>query len=326
MLAVSKSPPIFTHSPRQHPNLIIGALHLLCWMVFHPTAFRNYLTSNNSKLTPKSSLSLLLRQGCWRDGKNFKFLLQSLVILPLLGALFVAAIELLVGVPFLRVAFGVAFGTVGGMAFGVAFGMAFDVAFAVAYGVAFAVAYGVAGGVVSAVGGGMTYGVSVCAVVGAVAGVAFGVARGAARGVAISVVRGIACSVAIGVVVGVVGGAAEGVTFGGGYAVPYGVGYGVAFGATVGVGVLIHHWLPYLLYPILQISNYLLFRLDASAGKKRRLWLRWHSVGWYEWEYLPLYGLDKHLILATELSPELGAEAISFVSTTKQQWAAKPSL
>ena len=34
---------IYSHTPEQHPNLILGSLQLLFWMFFLPKAFKNHL-------------------------------------------------------------------------------------------------------------------------------------------------------------------------------------------------------------------------------------------------------------------------------------------
>ncbi|MEH2433951.1 MAG: hypothetical protein V7K25_06810 [Nostoc sp.] len=36
-------PNAYTNAPQQHPNLILGSLQLLFWLVFRPSAWRNHL-------------------------------------------------------------------------------------------------------------------------------------------------------------------------------------------------------------------------------------------------------------------------------------------
>jgi hypothetical protein len=312
-LSLMSSPlPIFTDSPRQHPNLIIGALHLLAWMVFHPKAFRNYLTTLDSELEAGSSWLFFLKKGRWRRGKNIRFFLQSQIILPILSLVIIGGGNLLMGFPFSRVADGVALSVALSIALSVALGSVLSVALGSVLGVAFGIALGIADGVAMSVTGG------------AALDVAVGGAGGAALDVAMSVTGGTALGVAVGVAFGVVTG------------VPFGIAGGVAFGIGVSVmdlsiiggvatfvGCTIHHWLPYIIYPLIQGWNNILYRLDRRPHKRQIMFIRWHSVGWYEWEHLPLTGLDQHLLLATEINRDLGLEAINYVSNTKQQWAAR---
>ena len=319
---MSSPPPIFTDTPRQHPNLIIGALHLLVWMVFHPTAFRNHLTTLDPELKVNSLSLFFLSKGRWRRSKNIRFFLQSQIILPILGAVIVGCGNLLMGVPLGRVvgdvAFGVAggvvggvtFGVVGGVAYGLVFGVAFSLVFSLVFGVAFSLVFGMAGGVALGLDGGIALGV--------VGGMAGGVALGVVFGVAFSLVFGVAGGVALGLDGGMALGVALGLN-----GVALGVAYGMALGVAYGVGLTIHNWLPYLIYPSIHAWNNLLYRLDKFPHKRQRMFLRWHSVGWYEWEHLPFTRFDRHLLLATEINPTLGIEAIDYVSTTKQKWAAQ---
>jgi hypothetical protein len=249
-------PPIFTKTPIQHPSLILGALHLLCWIVFHPAAFQHYLVTLNPELKTDSSLIYFFQQRGWRKASNLKFLIQSLMILPILGTLFIASVNLLLGVSFLKVLVIAAFGLVFGIAFGLVLGIVFGLA------------------------------------AGLIAGVAFPVA------VAIPIVVAFCIT-------------------------GMKVNMDIALVVTVVAGILLYHSLPFLLYLALQSWNSLLYYLEQSQVKGHRLWLRWHSVGWCEWESSPLTDLDQHLLLATKIDPQLGLEAINFVSTTKQQWAAQ---
>jgi hypothetical protein len=285
--------PIFTDSPRQHPNLIIGALHLLAWMVFHPKAFRNYLTTLDSELEAGSSWLFFLKKGRWRRGKNIRFFLQSQIILPILSLVIIGGGNLLMGVPFSRVALSVALS----VALGIAFGAAICVTFGIVCGVALSVAL--------SVGFGVGFGVAGDAVGSAAISVGFGVGW--------DVVTGAPLGIVVGVVCGVIGGLQFGLELG-----LVGI---VANGVALFVGCTIHKWLPYIIYPLIQGWNNILYRLDRRPHKRQRMFIRWHSVGWYEWEHLPLTGLDQHLLLATEINRDLGLEAINYVSNTKQQWA-----
>ncbi len=88
-------------------------------------------------------------------------------------------------------------------------------------------------------------------------------------------------------------------------------------------GVSLAWWRPPLLYPLLAAWNLSLFRLDQRRAEGKTSWLRWHSAFWDEWQYLPLAGLDEHLLLIMERSPAEGQAALAYLSTGRQRWAAQ---
>jgi hypothetical protein len=98
---------------------------------------------------------------------------------------------------------------------------------------------------------------------------------------------------------------------------------GVVVGVAVGVAVTINSWSPVLLYPLLRLGNFLLYRLDESRISNKRYFLRWHSAFWYEWQHLPLKGLDKHVLLVLDRNSDEGKAALNYLSTSRQRWAAQ---
>jgi hypothetical protein len=306
---MSSPPPIFTDTPRQHPNLIIGALHILAWIIFHPKAFRHHLTTLDPELEADSSWLFFLRKGRWRRGENIRFFLQSQIILPILGAVIIGCGHLLVGllfeIPIDYVAEGIAGGVAGGLAFGVAIGVLFGVTIGVLFGVTYCVVYClIFGWFVGAVFV-VAFIVSGCVLFGVVFGVLLGILFGVAASVPKNITFGVWYCVGAGLMGGLVG--------------------GLVGGLSVIIGKTIHKWLilSFFIYPPIQVWNLLLYRLDQLSRKHQRIFLRWHSVGWCEWERLPITRLDRHLLLATKINPTLGIEAINYVSTTRQQSAAQ---
>jgi hypothetical protein len=178
-------PNAYTNAPQQHPNLILGSLQLLFWLVFRPSAWRNHVQHIDHILNTDPSLIILLRQGRWRNPSLWRFLIQGYFILPILANLLLGLVLWMLGEPIANIAFRVAVGVAFGVAVSVAVGVAFGVAVGVAggVGVAFRVAFGVAGDVA----------------LGVVGGVAGGVAGGVTLGVAVGVARGVAAGVAAGV-------------------------------------------------------------------------------------------------------------------------------
>ncbi|NTU84066.1 MAG: ATP-binding protein, partial [Chloroflexales bacterium] len=117
-----------------------------------------------------------------------------------------------------------------------------------------------------------------------------------------------------------------------------GVGYGVSLviigghpvwpilplsiGSTI-AGLSLYAWLPLLLYPLeAGWSLMLLWRDERRAAGQPSL-LRWHSAFWDEHQYLPLAGLDAHLVRVAERDPQAGQAAIERLSLSWQRWAAR---
>jgi hypothetical protein len=123
----------YTDAPEQHPNLILGSLQLLWWMIFHPSALRNHLTRIDPELKPDSSLLILIRKKRWRNLGLWRLLIQGNLILPVLVGLLPGLVLWGLGVPPLRLAWGVALGVALGVASGKALGVAFFVAFVLAF-------------------------------------------------------------------------------------------------------------------------------------------------------------------------------------------------
>jgi len=280
---------IYTDSPPQHPNLILGSLQILFWLVFHPSAWRNHIKSIDPLLDRNNSLIIVFRQVRWQNPAIWKLLLQGYIILPIMAYLILGLILFLFGVPISIILTRVAYGVVGGVAYGV-FSMAvgvFSVAFSMAVGVAFSVAVSVVFG--------MAYGVAVGVAIGVAVGVAFGVVNG----VAVSVVFGMAVSVAVGMA------------------------NSVAYGMAVGVGLTINSWRPIISLPLLILWNFLLYRLDKMRNARSLCLLRFHSAFWDEWQKLNLLNLDNYLLFIIESNPVEGKATLEYLSTSKQRWAAQ---
>ncbi|MFN6562560.1 MAG: AAA family ATPase [Nostoc sp. ChiSLP01] len=325
----------YTDAPQQHPNLILGSLQLLFWLVFHPSAWRNHLQCIDPDSNWGSSLIILLMQ--WRNLALWRLLIQGYLILPILANLVlwtlgdpIANIVFRMGLGVVigmagNVAMGVAVGMVIGVAANVAMGMGLGVAIGVVFGVMFSVVFGVAIGLPRGVKLGIRLGLAYGLAFGLAVGVAGGVAGGLAVGIAICVAIGIAADVEVGVgfgvVVGVIGGVARGVAEG--VAGGIDIAFGVVFGMAAGVGVTINSWLPVLSFPFLTLWNYLLYRLDKRRNGKSPCLLRFHSAFWDEWQRLHLRNLDNHLFFVIVHNPVEGKAALEYLSTSPQRWAAQ---
>jgi hypothetical protein len=100
------------------------------------------------------------------------------------------------------------------------------------------------------------------------------------------------------------------------------------------LGLTWHRWQAILLYPVVSAWNLLVYRAEQrrlnqiqkkesrQTGLKHSLF-RWHSVCWDERQHLPLYGLEDYLVTVSERYPTEGQATITYVSTTRQRWAAQ---
>lgn len=82
-------------------------------------------------------------------------------------------------------------------------------------------------------------------------------------------------------------------------------------------------WQHLLLYPLLTGWNLFLYQRDKGRAAEPPSLLRFHSAFWDEFQFLPLPGLDAHLILVAERTPQEAQRAINYLATTRQRWAAK---
>jgi hypothetical protein len=341
-------PNAYTNAPQQHPNLILGSLQLLFWLVFRPSAWRNHLKRIDPALDSESSLIILLRQGRWRNPNVWRFFIQGYFILPILTNLLLGLVLLALGKPIAHIAFhmvcSVAGSVVGGLVFGVAGGMAFGLVFGLAVGVAVALAVDLA---VSLVGG-----MAISVARGMVLGMAFGLAVGLAVGVAGNVTKDVEFGLAVGFPVGTLFGIAGGITQAGGLAFSFairltegvaqdlvgGVAVGVALGIVVAslfsaagvqvaglafglgasVGITINSWRPVVSSPFLTVWNYLLYKLEKRRNAISPCLLRYNSAFWDELQPSNPRNLEQHLLFVIEHNPVEGQAALKYLSASTQ--------
>jgi hypothetical protein len=94
-------------------------------------------------------------------------------------------------------------------------------------------------------------------------------------------------------------------------------------GVCVCLGLTLAWWRPMVLYPFVTAWNALLYRADEQRAGDRPSLLRWHSAFWDELQFLPLVGLDAHLVLVAERNPADGQAALTYLATSRQRWAAQ---
>lgn len=82
-------------------------------------------------------------------------------------------------------------------------------------------------------------------------------------------------------------------------------------------------WRAPLLYPFQAAWNLVLYQIDLRRAARQQSLLRWNAAFWDEFQPLPLTGLDDHLLLMLERSPDEGQAALAYLSASRQRWAAQ---
>ncbi|NEU75229.1 ATP-binding protein [Hassallia byssoidea VB512170] len=132
---------VYTHAPEQHPNLLLGSLQLLFWIVFRPSVWRNHLKRIDPALDPESQ--------SWNRVKRRNFdlwvlLLQGYLILPLLLNLSLNLLLLILGKSTEKFIFNVFFGTLISLVVGVYFGVSVNLACGLFISIIESIAFGIA--------------------------------------------------------------------------------------------------------------------------------------------------------------------------------------
>src|SRR6056297_971270 len=81
----------YTNATQQHPNLILGSVQLLFWLLFRPEAWLNHLKRIDPTLDSKSSLITVIKKGGWR------LIIQGNIILPILANLILGLVLCMLG-------------------------------------------------------------------------------------------------------------------------------------------------------------------------------------------------------------------------------------
>lgn len=160
----------YTDAPRQHPNLILGGLQLIFWLVFHPSAWAFFLAHVDPSLSPSFTLADLKGRQ-WGAPALGRLLIQAYLVLPLLVGLPIALIFWIQAEPL------------------------DPSAVFVAHVVAIALTLGLMVGAVIGVGAGVVAGVAV--------GLAYGIINSATSGLFQSIASPTAISIAVGVAGGI---------------------------------------------------------------------------------------------------------------------------
>lgn len=171
------------------------------------------------------------------------------------------------------------------------------------------------------------------ALVGLVIGLAAGLGYSASRGCSVvewsdSLGLGFGLTLLLGLLVGVifelVGGAIALDIL---HFVP-GSAIGISFGLAFNLGLSVNLWRPLLTYPLFlpwQLLLYALdqYRLNPRQPNSKTSCLRWHPAFWDELQYLPLWGLKRHLTYVRRCNPRQSRTLQKRLRHTYQAWATR---
>jgi hypothetical protein len=76
----------YTDEPALQRNLILGSLHLVFWLYFHPSAWRHYVNRLDPTLSETFALTQLNRSH-WRNPRLLRLLAQGYGVWPVLAGL-----------------------------------------------------------------------------------------------------------------------------------------------------------------------------------------------------------------------------------------------
>lgn len=96
--ATRNLPNAYTDAPELHPNLILGSLHLVGWLFFHPTAWRNHVARVDPTLSPDFAV-IELNRAQWRNPAVRRLVFQGSVFWALLLGLLVGIGQWITGQP-----------------------------------------------------------------------------------------------------------------------------------------------------------------------------------------------------------------------------------
>ncbi|MBV6623912.1 MAG: hypothetical protein KI793_13415 [Rivularia sp. (in: Bacteria)] len=306
---------IYTHTPQQHPNLILGSLQLVLWMFFHPQAFRNHLKSIHPSFTANISfITVLQKLDIFKISAMWKFILQGLLILPLLLTVLSIAIIILLLV------------SISNMSLGEAISL-FLICFS--YAILLALTLGISLGLIYSIARGITVTTTVAVVVSIAIVIFYAVYIG--DGATVGDNYHVAVALAYGLGLGIAAAVATKIAYGLSIALAYSLALfivgestlGLVGGIAVAMVITIHYWRPVVFHPLLIIWNFLLYRFESRKNIKKISLLRFHPAVWDEFSYIPFHGLDRHLSLVIKHNPDEGKAALQYLSTTRQSWAAK---
>ncbi|MGB3615405.1 MAG: hypothetical protein WBA10_16550, partial [Elainellaceae cyanobacterium] len=263
----------YTHSPEQHPNLILGSFQLLFWLVFLPSAWENHIQRLDSDLSKDFSLFRVFTHEQLRKKQVWRFAAEGFVLIPILNSMLVGMFSASAGNSLKTVVVHIFFSLFYSSLFGTMFGLFAGVTFGITFSTVFNATFAVAGVVVT--GEIISSTISLALVI------------GTGIGLWLAIISGVQIKK-----IGVFAGIAFGVILSGGNTA-----VGVAGGIATGIGSWMNWWRPAIMSISLIPWHILLYRIDKIRAGKFLSVLHRHIAFWDEWQHLPIRGLDKHLLL-----------------------------
>jgi hypothetical protein len=295
----------YTNSPSQHPNILWGSLQLFFWLIFRPTAWENHIKRLDSSLDKDFSMWQFFSHQRWRKKQFWQLVFQTSVLLIILLNLIFGVIHLFFCASWKSVILSIVISVVFGIEVSIVVGMAVSIAFGMMAGVAVSL-------------------MANFSVVSAVSGEAFDFAVGIfismTFGMAVGTTVGVRISIAISVLLGA--GLAVGSSFFYGN-ITIGVSHGLILSVPFAIGSSINYWRPVVMAILLTPWHVLLYYIDVQKIDDFSSLLPKHISFWDEWHYLPIWGLDKHLLLVLDRNLLEGQAALNYLATSRQRWAAQ---
>jgi hypothetical protein len=296
----------YTNSPLQQPNILLGSLQLLFWLVFRPTAWKNHIEHLDPSLDQNFSLWKLFHQQRWKKQQLSLFVFQVFIILPIFCSLVTGLISLSLGVPCSRVVAGLIYGMTGGTVVGVVYALANGMAYSAAFCAAGGATLGIVFTMYTTLGGPML-GLAFGAAVGILVGKIDRTTNGRAFGDSFDMVFSIMSSISVFLLL----------------TATVNTAFGLKVFFSFAIGLSINLWRPTIMAALLIPWHNVLYRVDKQKVEFSSSLLPTNLAFWDEWQYLPIWGLDKHLLLVLEKNPIEGQAALNYLSTSRQRWAAQ---
>jgi hypothetical protein len=329
----------YTNSPLQSPNLFLGSLQLLFWLVFRPSAWENHIQHLDPSLKKNFSLFTVFNSQRWQQKKIQQFLFQALIILPILSSLVAGAypifiLELSASSMLYRMIFGVVFFTVGSSTLGMVFG--------ILGGISGSLTLGITSYTLIAILKIWTFNISTEILKYMMVGISFGISLGLSFGIVSEIkirtlkrLLFLTVFIVVGIFIANVG-----------YITVYQPSEGgisgvkilelnprfrpgevserfSAFSMTFCLGLLVNWLRPTFMTILLTPWHFILYTIDKNQTNNSFSLLSKHIAFWDEWQYLPIWGLEKHLLLILDKNPIEGQAALNYLSTSRQRWAAQ---
>jgi hypothetical protein len=303
----------YTNQLSQHPNLFVGSLQLLFWFTLQPSVWNNQIQYLDPSLDKGLFLIKFFRHKLWKQRKIRRFLLQVLLLLPILsGLLIIGGSWLLFNAPisWQRILVGIVialpFANVLGALLGLSSSMLFTrmvvylgflalffkLILSFSHNLVFIASMMIA-----------VIGMSLSLAIKAINTTNSSNHRTLER---LNLLAGIGLSLTVIIL----------------FSQSSGLLFGIIMSIACFSGYALGIWRSRVTVILLAPWHMLIYWIDQYQGRVNSL-LPKHLAFWDEFQYLPIWGLEKHLLLILEKNPIEGEAALNYLSNTHQRWAAQ---